>query len=211
MLSKLFWNWETKSRRRDSACEGLVSLIEAREDNRWTDSLASSVKDKSTLPWTSSSQGEVVNNSFASARYLCKYKCSDIELQNRTFSLSCQPPWIFIICVHKFTNWIEKLESLQLHICVILLSLTTLLNVVTEWGRLSCFPWWHCPALPWHGWACYHFQIIFTWNLSNFIDKCKLIVTRPSILCVTHQMMSYKWYLMVLGQYMTILDGTWSV
>ena len=54
------------------------------------------------------------------------------------------------------------------------------------------------------------------------------IKTRPSILCVTHQisrkkrnysvgytvpyeMMNYKWYLMVLGQYMTILAGTWSV
>ena len=24
-------------------------------------------------------------------------------------------------------------------------------------------------------------------------------------------MMNYKWYLMVLGQYMTILTGTWSV
>ena len=24
-------------------------------------------------------------------------------------------------------------------------------------------------------------------------------------------MMNYKWYLMVLGQYMTILAGTWSV
>ena len=53
-------------------------------------------------------------------------------------------------------------------------------------------------------------------------------LTRPSILCVTHQMsrkkrdysvdwtvpyemMNYKWYLMVLGQYMTILAGTWSV
>ena len=52
--------------------------------------------------------------------------------------------------------------------------------------------------------------------------------TRPSILCVTHrmsrkkrdysvdwpvpyEMMNYKWYLMVLGQYMTILAGTWSV
>ena len=35
--------------------------------------------------------------------------------------------------------------------------------------------------------------------------------TRPSILCVTHQMMNYKWYLMVLDQYMTILAGTWSV
>ena len=35
--------------------------------------------------------------------------------------------------------------------------------------------------------------------------------TRPSILCVTHQMMNYKWYLMVLSQYMTILAGTWSV
>ena len=35
--------------------------------------------------------------------------------------------------------------------------------------------------------------------------------TRPSILCVTHQMMNYKWYLMVPGQYMTILAGTWSV
>ena len=35
--------------------------------------------------------------------------------------------------------------------------------------------------------------------------------TRPSILCVTHQMMNYKWYLMVLGQYMMILAGTWSV
>ena len=52
--------------------------------------------------------------------------------------------------------------------------------------------------------------------------------TRLSILCVTHQMsrkkrdysvgltvpykmMNYKWYLMVLGQYMTILAGTWSV
>ena len=35
--------------------------------------------------------------------------------------------------------------------------------------------------------------------------------TRPSILCVSHQMMNYKWYLMVLGQYMMILAGTWSV
>ena len=48
------------------------------------------------------------------------------------------------------------------------------------------------------------------------------------LLCVTHKMsrkkrsysvggtlpyevMNYKWYLMVLGQYMTILAGTWSV
>ena len=104
MLGKLFWKWETKSERRESACEGLVSaVIEAREDNRWTDSpassvkdrrdsLASSVKDKSTLPWTSSSQGEEVNNSFASARYLCKYKGSDIELQTETSTLSRQPP-----------------------------------------------------------------------------------------------------------------------
>ena len=38
------------------------------------------------------------------------------------------------------------------------------------------------------------------------------MITRPSILCLrTHQMMNYKWYLMVLGQYMTILAGTWSV
>ena len=52
----------------------------------------------------------------------------------------------------------------------------------------------------------------------------KMEETRPSILCVTHQMsrkkrnysvdwtvpyemMNYKWYLMVLDQYMTILDG----
>ena len=39
----------------------------------------------------------------------------------------------------------------------------------------------------------------------------KINKTRPSILCVTHQMMNYKRYLMVLGQYMTILAGTWSV
>ena len=54
------------------------------------------------------------------------------------------------------------------------------------------------------------------------------IGTRPSILCVTHrmsrkkrnysagwtvpyEMMNYKWYLMVLGQYMTLLASTWSV
>ena len=104
MLGKLFWKWETKSERRESACEGLVSaVIEAKEDNRWTDSpassvkdrtdsLAFSVKDKSTLPWTSSSQGEVVNNSFASARYLCKYKGSDVQLQTETSTLSRQPP-----------------------------------------------------------------------------------------------------------------------
>ena len=93
MLGKLFWKWETKSDRRESACEGLVSaVIEAKEDNRWTDSLSSSVKDKSTLRWTSSSQGEVVNNSFASARYLCKYKGSDVQLQTETFTLSRQPP-----------------------------------------------------------------------------------------------------------------------
>ena len=93
MLGKLFWKWETKSERRESACEGLVSaVIEAKEDNRWTDSLSSSVKDKSTLPWTSSSKAEVVNNSFASARYLCKYKGSDIELQTETSTLSRQPP-----------------------------------------------------------------------------------------------------------------------
>ena len=100
MLGKLFWKWETKSGRRESAGEGLVSaVIEAKEDNRWTDSpassvkdrtdsLASSAKDKSTLRWTSSSQGEVVNNSFASARYLCKYKGSDVQLQTETSSLS---------------------------------------------------------------------------------------------------------------------------
>ena len=52
--------------------------------------------------------------------------------------------------------------------------------------------------------------------------------TRPSMVCVTHQMsrkkrnysvcwtvpyemMNYKWYLMVLGQYMTILADTCSV
>ena len=104
MLGRSFWKWETKSGRKDSAGEGLVSaVIEAREDNRWTDSpassvkdrrdsLASSVKDKSTLPWTSSSQGEVVNNGFASARYLCKYKGSDVQLQTETFTLSYQPP-----------------------------------------------------------------------------------------------------------------------
>ena len=56
----------------------------------------------------------------------------------------------------------------------------------------------------------------------------KVTSTRPSILCVTHQMshkkrnysvgrtvpyemMNYKWYLMELGQHMTILAGTWSV
>ena len=55
-----------------------------------------------------------------------------------------------------------------------------------------------------------------------------LVETRPSILCVTHQMsrkkrnhsvdwtlpyamMNYKCYLMVLGQYMMIVAGTWSV
>ena len=36
-------------------------------------------------------------------------------------------------------------------------------------------------------------------------DRCEYYVnTRPSILCVTHQMMNYKWYLIVLA-------GTWSV
>ena len=55
-----------------------------------------------------------------------------------------------------------------------------------------------------------------------------LLITRPSILCMTHQMsrikrdysvdwtvpyemMNYKWYLMVLGQYIMILAGTCSV
>ena len=64
-------------------------------------------------------------------------------------------------------------------------------------------------------------------KVSEKFRKCVKIVentwgTRPSILCVTHQMsskkrnysvgwtvhyemMNYKWYLMVLGQYMTIL------
>ena len=46
-------------------------------------------------------------------------------------------------------------------------------------------------------------------RLEKFDGKEK--ETRPSILCVTHQMMNYKWYLMLLGQYMTILAGTWSV
>ena len=63
---------------------------------------------------------------------------------------------------------------------------------------------------------------------SPFGINCTSWETRPSILCVTHQisrktrndsvgwtvpyeMMNYKWYLMVLGQYMTILAGTWSV
>ena len=62
----------------------------------------------------------------------------------------------------------------------------------------------------------------------NSLSPSHPIKTRPSILCVTHQMsckkrdysvdwtvpyemMNYKWYLMVLGQYMTILAGTWSV
>ena len=59
-------------------------------------------------------------------------------------------------------------------------------------------------------------------NSCNFALSVK---TRLSILCVTHQMsrkkrnysavpqtmMNYKWYLMVLGQYMMILAGTWSV
>ena len=66
-------------------------------------------------------------------------------------------------------------------------------------------------------------------RLSFTISQCsRVFLTRPSILCVTHQMsrkkryysvdctvpyemMNYKWYLMVLGQYMTILAGTWSV
>ena len=30
-------------------------------------------------------------------------------------------------------------------------------------------------------------------------------------LTVPYEMMNYKWYLMILGQYMTILAGTWSV
>ena len=66
----------------------------------------------------------------------------------------------------------------------------------------------------------------------HFEHACKIdpihITTRLSILCMTHQMsrkkrnhsvgwtvpyekMNYKWYLMVLSQYMTILAGTWSV
>ena len=48
-------------------------------------------------------------------------------------------------------------------------------------------------------------------NCMLWDDLLKYKLTRPSILCVTHQMMNYKWYLMVLGQYMTILTGTWSV
>ena len=61
----------------------------------------------------------------------------------------------------------------------------------------------------------YNSRFVYTW----------FEITRPSILCVTHQMsrkkrhfsvgwtapyqiMNYKWYLMVLGPYMTILAGT---
>merc|ERR1711994_177274 len=55
------------------------------------------------------------------------------------------------------------------------------------------------------------------------IHKATPTSTRPSILCVTHQMnhkrrnysavpyemMNYKWYQQVLGQYKAILSGTW--
>merc|ERR1711978_716945 len=49
-----------------------------------------------------------------------------------------------------------------------------------------------------------------TQNMQNLQKMQNMQNARPSILCVTHQMMNYKWYLMVLGQYMTILAGTWS-
>ena len=53
--------------------------------------------------------------------------------------------------------------------------------------------------------------------------KKQIRITRPSILCVTHQMnhktgnysalpyemINYKWYQQVLGQYKVILSGTW--
>ena len=69
---------------------------------------------------------------------------------------------------------------------------------------------------------------VSTSDIRIFKNILKAKLTRPSILCVTHQMsrkkrnysvgwtvpyqiVNYKWYLMVLGQYMTILAGTWSV
>ena len=65
-----------------------------------------------------------------------------------------------------------------------------------------------------------------TYEESLHLGVCKLAKyeeTRPSILCVTHQMnhkrrnysavpyemMNYKWYQQVLGQYKAILSGTW--
>ena len=75
-------------------------------------------------------------------------------------------------------------------------------------------------CIAWHEWP----KI----NVKKPSASVKTTETRPSILCVTHQMsrkkrnysigrtvpfemMNFKWYLMVLGQYMTILAGTWSV
>ena len=71
--------------------------------------------------------------------------------------------------------------------------------------------------------TCHYFSVSL--QTLHFVAP---IYTRPSILCVTHQMsrkkrnysvgwkvpyemMNYKWYLMVLDQCMTILAGTWSV
>ena len=58
---------------------------------------------------------------------------------------------------------------------------------------------------------------------SFHLEEKKELKTRPSILCVTYQMnhktrnysavpyemMNYKWYQQVLGQYKAILSGTW--
>ena len=71
---------------------------------------------------------------------------------------------------------------------------------------------------PWTNWT----TLTTPTDQTIYQDKCK---TRPSILCVAHQMsgkkrnysvgrtvpyemINYKWYLMVLGQYMTILTHT---
>ena len=48
-------------------------------------------------------------------------------------------------------------------------------------------------------------QVYCAW-LIEWVVKREII--QLAELCLT---MNYKWYLMVLGQYMTILAGTWSV
>ena len=55
--------------------------------------------------------------------------------------------------------------------------------------------------------SCKLDQVYCAWLIKWAIKKRNYSVDWT----VPYEMMNYKWYLMVLGQYMTILAGTWSV
>ena len=155
------------------------------------------------------------------------------------------------------SNWTEKTKSwkncLEIQVERQSKAKSNDMLFVSNWGSLEADPYvtvspkylnFRANGLSPRGWFwrqvlllhSNHSSIISAFSLQNVMHlryfKCAKytfkLKTRPSMLCLTHQisrkkrncsvgwtlpyeMMNYKWYLMVLGQYMTILAGTWSV